>query len=139
MSVQYCHGCGERYDTDFNVDCPRCPPMTSPTIEQAPTDMDQAKGWLPIVLCPTDGVDRTLLLPDGRETVGAFSPVGRPTRWRVVVEYMLRPAHKLDPIGGVERWSAPYVTKVYSDLPEGIYPTHFRPNDTAWGAPNYAR
>lgn len=93
------------------------------------------RGYLPIVLCPTDGVDRALLLPDGREVTGAFAPVGRPSRWRIVVENILRPAHKLEPRGGVDRWSAPYTTKVYADLPDGIVPTHFRPNDTVHALP----
>lgn len=89
------------------------------------------KGWLPIVLCPTDGVERALLLPDGTETRGCFR--NPPGRWRVWLASHPMPPHKLEPVGGVERQSAPYATAVYGDLREGVYPTHFRPNDTVYG------
>ena len=93
-------------------------------------------GWLPIVLCPTDGVDRLLRLPDGREVVGNFdgSPLGR-NRWVTRTVAYHNPARIIGQRGGVDQWSAAYDTYLISDLPEGVYPTHFRPNDTVHGKP----
>lgn len=104
-------------------------------------------GWLPIVLCPTDQQDRALLLPDGREVVGAFHNPGgwmvtstveydqavyeEPLRGGFIASTELRPARP-EPerrITGHRRAQMHVVGK----LPEGVYPTHFRPNDTVYG------
>lgn len=87
-------------------------------------------GWLPIVLCPTDGVRRALVLKSGREVVGEFD-MGE---WRVVRNLITRPGAKLEPLGGVERTSDPIITHVMERLRDD-YPTHFRPNDTVHGRP----
>lgn len=95
--------------------------------------------WLPLVLCPTDGVWRLHRLPDGREVVASFQgadlgPMVR--RWRVKTFGYHNPARLTgESIGGVEQHTAPYDTFVIQDLPEGVYPTHFRPNDTVFGDP----
>jgi hypothetical protein len=96
-------------------------------------------GWLPIVLCPTDGVWRLVKLPDGLEIMAAFEgadlgPVAR--RWRTKTFGYHTPARPTrEKFGGIERMTAPYDTAIISDLPEGVYPTHFRPNDTVYGQP----
>ncbi len=102
------------------------------------------KGWLPLVLCPTDGVDRALLLPDGREVMGAYH---NPGGWQVhgePIEYevpVYGPSGGFIPDGQVRR--APDLKQtgtttrtmhVVGKLPDGVYPTHFRPNDTVYGA-----
>lgn len=104
------------------------------------------KGWLPIALCPTDGADRALLLPDGREVVGAYH---NPGGWRVcsVIEHDAPvfevQRHGLLPLDPTKRAPAetrrPVGTRtatmrVYGGLPEGVYPTYFRPNDTVYGS-----
>ena len=109
-------------------------------------------GWLRIVLCPTDGVDRRLLLPDGREVIGAYHKggLGQSSGWKTKtpVEFNV-PVYEDRPRGGfipdfVPRPRPPerepkqigtrkQVTWVIGELPEGVYPTHFRPNDTVYG------
>jgi hypothetical protein len=89
-----------------------------------------AQGWLPIVLCPTDGARRALILKSGREVVGEFER----GEWRVIRDAIKRPGAKLEPLGGVERTAAPIITYVMERL-SGDYPTHFRPNDTVHGRP----
>lgn len=109
------------------------PPSLTFSDERAPPNPQEAEGWLPIVLCPTDGVNRALLLPDGEEVVGSF---GEPSnRWRVWRASIPIPSRPLEPIGGVLRETAPYRMRVVSDLPTNVYPTHFRPNDTVFGRP----
>lgn len=115
------------------------------------------QGWLPIVLCPTDGVDRRLLLPDGREVVGAYhnGGFGQPQGWetKTPLEYE-RPIYEYPLQGGFMPmpWDAPRIKRgkvaepkqvgtrkqvawVVGRLPDGVYPTHFRPNDTVFGDP----
>lgn len=95
-------------------------------------------GWLPIVLCPTDGVDRALRLPDGREVVGNFdgSSLSR-RRWQFVSHVYINPERPTGAKrGGVEQIAPAYPTHVIADLPEGVSPTHFRPNDTVYGRAN---
>lgn len=109
----------------------------------------QERGWLPIVLCPTDGVDRTLLLPDGREVVGAHH---NPGGWRVcstierdvpVFDTQRRGLLPLDPTRKASEEARRQVgtqkgqMRLYGPLPDGVYPTHFRPNDTVFGAANH--
>lgn len=91
--------------------------------------------WLPIVLCPTDGVDRLLRLSDGREVVGNFDSrqLGR-NGWQVRSVAYHNPARIVGRCGGVDQWSQAYDTFLISSLPDGVYPTHFRPNDTVHGA-----
>lgn len=113
--------------------------------------------WLPIALCPTDGVDRLLLLPDGREVVGAFhsgnlvGPQGWITKTpfehdEPVYEYPLRGGLIIGPMKPTEReperkkiGTRKAITWIVGKLPEGIYPTHFRPNDTVYGHALIAR
>jgi len=108
--------------------------------EAAPAIQEQellAGGWLPIVLCPTDGEWRLCKLPDGSEVVASFQgqdlgPFVR--RWRVREFGYHNPAHPTGEIfGGVERIAPAYDTAVIKDLPEGVYPIYFRPNDTVYG------
>jgi len=113
------------------------------------------KGWLPIVLCPTDGVDRALLLPDGREVVGAYHAggLGHKTGWRTsspirierpVYEAPLRNGFIADlnprpsrPDPALKQTGTRTDTMwVIGSLPAGVHPTHFRPNDTVYGSPN---
>lgn len=106
-----------------------------------------AKGWLPLVLNPTDGVDRALLLPDGQEVVGAYH---NPGGWRVCrVIDIEAPVYEDPPLRGgflpmdlrplppepqrKQIGTRPSKMRVYGPLPEGVYPTHFRPNDTVFG------
>lgn len=110
-------------------------------------------GWLPLVLCPTDGVDRALLLPDGREVVGAYhnGGLGQLSGWHVSTPFEREePVYEYTPRGGfVADWSKPRPHQeparkqvgtrkvtlwLVGKLPEGVYPTHFRPNDTVYGA-----
>lgn len=96
-------------------------------------------GWLPNVLCPTDGVWRVHKLPDESVVVASFDgySIGEhASRWRVKALAYHNPARPTGEVrGGIERMSAPYNTFVISDLPEGVTPTHFRPNDTVHGRP----
>jgi len=109
-------------------------------------------GWLPIVLCPTDGEDRRLMLPDGSEVIGAYHKggLGRPAGWKTkkaiqmdfpvygerlkggfIADFIPRarpPEPELRQIGTEKR-----AVWVVGKLPEGVYPTHFRPNDTVHG------
>lgn len=113
---------------------------------------DPRNGWLPISLCPTDGVDRVLLLPDGAEVVGAYhnGGFGQPQGWetktpfkyeRPVYEYPLRGGFIPDPWKHHSRpepepkqiGTRTEIMWLVGKLPKGIYPTHFRPNDTVWG------
>ena len=107
----------------------------------SPSELERG-GWLPLILCPTDGVDRALLLPDGREVVGAHNPGG----WTVAVEVIQYEAPIYAPHGGFhpsiepkrlpERKQVGTVRRkmhVIQQLPIGVYPTHFRPNDTVYG------
>lgn len=121
------------------------------------TDHPSPKGerepcWLPISLCPTDGVDRMLLLPDGREVVGAYhnGGLGQPQGWetKTPVEYE-RPLYEYPMHGGFiadpakvrplrdpepkQIGTRKEVMWLIGRLPEGVYPTHFRPNDTVYG------
>lgn len=111
----------------------------------------EANGWLPVVLCPTDGVDRALLLPDGREVVGAFhNGLGRRAGWRTASPMEVeRPVYEYPSRGGFIAPADEYKSRpeperkqtgtrkdivwVIGNLPEGVYPTHFRPNDTVFG------
>lgn len=109
-------------------------------------------GWLPIVLCPTDGVDRRLMLPDGREVIGAHhnGGLGQASGWLTkeafeydepVYEEQLRGGFIADFVPRAHR-PAPDRKQIgtrkavmwkVGKLPEGVYPTHFRPNDTVYG------
>jgi hypothetical protein len=123
------------------------PPAREDDVRQEET------GWLPIVLCPTDGVDRMLMLPDGTEIVGAYhnGGLGQRAGWKTArpVDFD-RPVYEQPLRGGFldMPWEArasqpepePKQTGtrketmwLISELPEGVYPTHFRPNDTVWG------
>lgn len=121
----------------------------TPTTQDAGLAND---GWLPIVLCPTDGVDRALLLPDGSEVVGAHHAggLGRHSGWytaspmevdRPVYEEVLRGGFIVEPfVARAEPKRKQIGTRketmwVSGKLPEGVYPTHFRPNDTVHGKP----
>lgn len=108
--------------------------LTPPTSAEdaALKDVD---GWLPIALCPTDGVWRLVKLSDGNEAVAAFDGVGllSKKRWQTKVFLKHNPAF-LSPID--ERIFEPsYDSFVIADLENGVYPTHFRPNDTVFGLP----
>ena len=96
--------------------------------------------WLPIVLCPTDGVWRLVKLPDDSEVVASFDGRGLgPTsrQWRTKTFGYHNPSRPSGEVyGGVEQMVAAYDTFVIGMLPEGVYPTHFRPNDTVHGAPS---
>ena len=112
------------------------------------------KGWLPIVLMPTDGVDRMLLLPDGTEIAGSYhnGGLGQRAGWktsrpvnmeRPVYETALRGGFIADPNLHHSRpeperkqiGTRTDTVWLMSELPEGVYPTHFRPNDTVYGKP----
>lgn len=109
-------------------------------------------GWLPIVLCPTDGVDRRLMLPDGSEVIGAYHKggLGQSSGWKTkkaiemdfpvygerlkggfIPDFTPRPRPPEPEVKqtGTEKRTVWVVGK----LPDGIYPTHFRPNDTVYG------
>jgi len=110
--------------------------------DPAPAVQEQellAGGWLPIVLCPTDGEWRLCKLPDGSEVVASFQgqdlgPMVR--QWRVREFGYHNPARPTGEIfGGVERIAPAYDTAVIKNLPEGVYPIYFRPNDTVHGHP----
>lgn len=110
--------------------------------------------WLPIDLCPADGVARTLLLPDGREVIGARARdvLGRKRDgWEIhtrhdyeepVYEEPLRGGFVVDPY---KRGAAlperkqigtrKAVMWLVGDLPQALAPTHYRPNDTILGDP----
>lgn len=120
---------------------------TPPTAQ--PGDVERLReGWLPLALCPTDGVDRALLLPSGEEVFGAFQKKSGLWETKRAVEFDVpvfdeplrggfiakdnqpsRPEPERKQIG--TRKSA---TKLIGRLPEGVYPTHFRPNDTVYGS-----
>lgn len=120
---------------------------TSLLAQPTPPSPGQGDGWLPIVLCPTDGQPRALKLPDGREVVGSFHNPGgwtttstieygepvyeEPLRGGFIASTELRPARQ-EPerkLAGHRRAKMHVVGK----LPEGVHPTHFRPNDTVYG------
>lgn len=102
------------------------------------------KGWLPIVLCPTDGVNRALMLPDGSEVVGCHA---NPGGWQTceviaydmptkeVVRGGFLPMELRPTPTAIERVTGSRTVSmtVYGKLPDGIYPSHFRPNDTVYG------
>ena len=92
-------------------------------------------GWLPIALCPTDGVWRLVKLSDGNEAVAAFDGVGllSKKRWQTKVFLTHRPASP-SPINDLVMQQACDVFLI-ADLENGVYPTHFRPNDTVFGLP----
>lgn len=92
-------------------------------------------GWLPIALCPTDGVWRLVRLPDGSEVVAAFDGVGllAKKRWQTKTFLVHNPARP-SPVDS-RVMMQPYDTFIISNLKEGLYPTHFRPNDTIFGEP----
>jgi hypothetical protein len=96
------------------------------------------EGWLPIALCPTDGKWRLIRLPDGKEVIASFdgdSPGSFAKHWRVKSFGYHNPSRKIGVVGGVGQMSEPYDTVIISTLKEGVHPTHFRPNDTVFGAP----
>ncbi len=108
---------------------------------QAMTDHVDAEklasaGWLPIALCPTDGVWRLCKLPDGKEVVAAFDGVGllAKKRWQTKTLFMHNPARPSPNDSSV--MMTPYDTFMIADLKEGTYPTYFRPNDTVFGGPS---
>ena len=114
-------------------DAARCGPEVGDVYKK---DGGPDGGWLPIVLCPTDGVDRLLRLTDGREVVGCFeSGLLRRNTWKVRTVAYHNPARIIGQHGGVDQWSAAYDTYLISELPDGVLPTHFRPNDTVYGKP----
>ena len=92
-------------------------------------------GWLPIVLCPTDGVWRLCRLPDGAEVQASFDGIGllAKNRWQTKTFLVHNPARP-SPVDD-RVMMQPYDTFVVADLEEGTYPTHFRPNDTVFGPP----
>ena len=116
---------------------------------------EQDKGWLPIVLMPTDGVARVLLLPDGTETIGSYQNggLGKQQGWEIrspheydepVYEYEPRMGFIADPTKMHHSSPDPERKQVgtrkatmwvIGRLKDGVYPTHFRPNDTVYGAP----
>jgi hypothetical protein len=125
-----------------------------PSTSQVKGDgVGEESGWLPIVLCPTDGVDRMLRLPDGTEIIGAYHNRGLGERggWKTAKPIEIeRPIYEPVLRGGFlgmpweRRASRPDpepkqigVRKetmwLIGELPEGVYPTHFRPNDTVYG------
>ena len=110
--------------------------MTPPD-RPAPTEAQPAKadGWLPIALCPTDGVWRLVKLSDGNEAVAAFDGVGllSKKRWQTKTFLKHNPARP-SPVNEQVMQPA-YDSFVIADLENGIYPTHFRPNDTVFGLP----
>jgi len=103
-----------------------------------PVGVEEA-GFLPIGLCPTDGVPRTLRLPDGSEVVGYFNG-----RWMAVttIEYAGL-SNGMAKGGFAEAGKAPAITHDQVEtprsmtragaMPDGVYPTRFRPNDTVYG------
>ena len=97
--------------------------------------LKDADGWLPIALCPTDGVWRLVKLSDGNEAVAAFDGVGllSKKRWQTKVFLTHRPACP-SPINDLVTQPARDVFLI-ADLENGVYPTHFRPNDTVFGLP----
>ena len=97
--------------------------------------LKDADGWLPIALCPTDGVWRLVKLSDGNEAVAAFDGVGllSKKRWQTKVFLTHRPASP-SPINDLVMQQACDVFLI-ADLENGVYPTHFRPNDTVFGLP----
>ena len=97
--------------------------------------LKDADGWLPIALCPTDGVWRQVKLSDGSEVVAAFDGVGllSKKRWQTKAFLKHNPARP-SPINEQVMQPA-YDSFVIADLENGIYPTHFRPNDTVFGPP----
>ena len=92
-------------------------------------------GWLPIALCPTDGVWRLVKLSDGNEAVAAFDGVGllSKKRWQTKTFLKHNPARP-SPVNEQVMQPA-YDSFVIADLENGVYPTHFRPNDTVFGLP----
>lgn len=46
MSVQFCHGCDQRYDEDFDLECPRCSAPAEVIPEKAPTLLEAARAML---------------------------------------------------------------------------------------------
>ena len=94
------------------------------------------EGWLPIVLCPTDGVERMTLLSDGSEVVARFDAgLLRSNRWEVITVAYHNPSRIVGQRGGMDQWSEAYDTYLVSPLPDGVVATHFRPNDTVHGRP----
>lgn len=109
----------------------------------AKLEADALGAWLPIVLCPTDGVWRLVRLPDGAEVVASFEgeglgPMAR--QWRTKTLAYHTPSRPSGTVyGGVEQMTEPYDTFVIRPMPEGVYPTHFRPNDTVFRAARASR
>lgn len=98
-------------------------------------------GWLPNVLCPTDGEWRLHKLPDGAEVVAAFDghAIGD-RRWLIKSFGYHNPSRPNGQVvGGVERMTTAYDTFVVTSMPEGVFPTQFRPNDTVFGKPTPCR
>jgi hypothetical protein len=132
---------GKRLE-DFGFPFPRVVEIRSAlaALSVAPPSqgMETQGGWLPIVLAPTDGQWRYVRLPDGREVVASFDgdALGpRARRWRTKAFAYHNPSRPSgEKRGGVEQFTQPYDTFVIGDLPEGVYPTHFRPNDTVYGS-----
>jgi hypothetical protein len=87
----------------------------SPTIRPWSHKDIEPDGWVRIVKCPTDGSVYTMRLPDGAEYVG---------RWGVTEQRWLRragPQLYKDTMGETVEHT------VWSMLPDGAYPSHFKP------------
>jgi len=82
-----------------------------------------------------EAVWRLVKLSDGNEAVAAFDGVGllSKKRWQTKVFLTHRPASP-SPINDLVMQQACDVFLI-ADLENGVYPTHFRPNDTVFGLP----
>lgn len=86
----------------------------SPTIRTWSHKHVEPDGWIPIVRCPTDGQVFMMRLPDGTEFVGRWGTASQ--RWRRRAGPQLVQGEAPDPDA---------IT--WADLPEGVYPSHFKP------------
>ena len=126
VSLKYQHAYGDRDNEAHRL---------SNRVAALEAALKDADGWLPIALCPTDGVWRLVKLSDGNEAVAAFDGVGllSKKRWQTKVFLTHRPACP-SPINDLVTQPARDVFLI-ADLENGVYPTHFRPNDTVFGLP----
>lgn len=118
-------------DVMTDTPAPTDPPLTVDALASA-----AAAGWLPIVFCPTDGVWRMTRMSDGSEIAASFDGGWLDARrWRTRSFAYHNPSRPTGEVcGGVEQMSLPYDTHVIGDLPDGVHPVFFRPNDTTHGA-----
>ena len=78
--------------------------------------------WKPIVMCPTDDSEHRMMLEDATEFTGRWSTSQR--QWQRARAPIERQAPERV-INGETLRAEKTITTIWTNLPEGVYPTHF--------------